>query len=102
MFHYKKYKIFKELPNVLGIADDILVEGYDTNGRGHKRTLRQVMQTCHKENLKLNKNQWCFRCIRVHFIADIVSRHEVLPDAHTVHTVTNMPPPHNKKEFQSF
>ena len=43
----KNYKIFKELPNVFSIADDILIVGYDDNGRDHNRTLRKVVQICH-------------------------------------------------------
>ena len=31
MFQRKLHKIFNELPNVFGIADDILVVGYDEN-----------------------------------------------------------------------
>ena len=32
-------KIFKLLPNVFGIADDILVVGYDGDGKDHNKTL---------------------------------------------------------------
>ena len=37
----------KELPNVFGIADGILIIGFDTNGKEHNRMLRQVMCICH-------------------------------------------------------
>ena len=40
MFQQKIDKIFKDLPNVFGIADDILVEGYDANSRYHDKTLK--------------------------------------------------------------
>ena len=56
MFQHKTDRIFKELYNVFGIADAISVVGYDTHGRYHDRTLRQVMQLCPKENLMLNKS----------------------------------------------
>ena len=35
----KIYDIFKDLPNVVGIADDILVVWYDSNCRDHDDTL---------------------------------------------------------------
>ena len=35
---------FKDLPNVFGIADDILIVGYDTDSKDHNRTLRHIMQ----------------------------------------------------------
>ena len=39
MFQRKIDKIFKELRNVFGIADDILVVGYDNDGKDHDETL---------------------------------------------------------------
>ena len=33
-------KLFKDPLNVFGIADDILIVGYDSDGRDHDRTLR--------------------------------------------------------------
>ena len=35
MFQCMIDEIFKNLPNVIGIADDILVLGYDTDGKDH-------------------------------------------------------------------
>ena len=39
MFQRKIDSIFKELPNVLCIVDDILVVGYETDGKDHDKTL---------------------------------------------------------------
>ena len=39
MFQQKIDEIFKDLPNVLGIAGDILVVGYDSDGKDHDDTL---------------------------------------------------------------
>ena len=55
MFQHKINVIFKEPPNVFGITDDILIVGYDPDGRYHDRMLRSVMQICFKETLKLTK-----------------------------------------------
>ena len=41
MFQQKIDKILKNLPDVFGIADDILVVGYDTDGK-HDEMLQQV------------------------------------------------------------
>ena len=35
----KNRQIFKVLPNLFGIADDILVAGYDSDGRDHDNML---------------------------------------------------------------
>ena len=39
MFQRKTDEIFKELPNVFGTADDILVAWHDNDGRDHDNTL---------------------------------------------------------------
>ena len=35
MFNGKMNEIFKDLPNLIGIADDILILGYDAHGKDH-------------------------------------------------------------------
>ena len=37
MFQHKIYKIFNDMPNVFGIADDILVIGYEKDGADHDK-----------------------------------------------------------------
>ena len=66
MFQCKIDGIFKDLPNVFGIADDILVVGYDGDGKDHDKTLWQVLQICRNVNLKLNKNKCHFRLLQFH------------------------------------
>ena len=39
IFQRKIDEIFKTLPNLFGIADDILVLGYDIDGKDHDDTL---------------------------------------------------------------
>ena len=49
-------EIFKGLPNIFCIADDILIVSYDVDDRDHDKALSQVMQICWQKELKLNKN----------------------------------------------
>ena len=46
MFQRKIDEIFKDLPNVFGIADDILIAGYDSDGKDHNKTAWRVLQRC--------------------------------------------------------
>ena len=39
MFQWKTDEIFKDLPNVFHIADDILIAAYDVDGKDHDRML---------------------------------------------------------------
>ena len=94
-------EIFKDLPNVFGIADNSLIVVYDANGRDHDTTFRQVMQICHQENFKWNKNKCHFKCTKMPFFEEVISREWVLLDPKKLCTLTEMPP-NNKKELQSF
>ena len=40
MFQCKIDKIFKDIPHVFGIADDIVIVGYDKNCHDHDKTPR--------------------------------------------------------------
>ena len=51
MFQRKIDDIFKDLPGVFGIVDNILVVGYDRDGKGHNETV------CHLQNESSTKMQ---------------------------------------------
>ena len=80
MFQQKIDKIFNDMPNVFGIADDILVVGYDDGGRDYDETVCKVLQRCCKVNLKLNKGKCHFRCISIPFFGEVISSNGVQPD----------------------
>ena len=61
LFQHMIDEIFKDLPNVIGIGDDILVAGYNSDGKDNDETLWWVIQTCRDVNLKLNKDKCHFR-----------------------------------------
>ena len=59
MFQKKKDELFSDIPNVFGTADDILISGFDADGREHDRILKEVW---HRQlNVKLNKEKCLFR-----------------------------------------
>ena len=80
MFQQKIVEIFKDLPNVFGITDKILVVGYDSNGKDHDKTLWQVLQICRSVNLKLYKDKCHFRCTSVPFFQRAISQLGVQSD----------------------
>ena len=45
------------MPNVFGIADDILVIGIDKDGADHDKAVYNVLRQCQDINLKLNKEK---------------------------------------------
>ena len=60
MFQHKIDEIFSDMPNVFGIADNILVIGYDDNGADHDAVVDKVLQRCKEVNLRLNKEKCQF------------------------------------------
>ena len=57
----KRDEIFENLPNLFGIADDILNVGYDLMVKT-MMPLQKVLQICRQVNLKVNKDKCHFRC----------------------------------------
>ena len=80
------------MPNVSGIGDDILVVGYEEDGRDHNKTVQKVLQRCRKVNLKLNKNKCHFRCTSVPFFGEVTSRNRVQPDPQKIKALMEMSP----------
>ena len=80
MLQCKIDEIFSDMPNVFGIADDILVIGYDEDGVDHDAAVYKVLQQCEDVNLKLNKEKCHFRCMSILFFGEVISREEIQPD----------------------
>ena len=95
-------EIFTDIPNVFGIADDILVIGYDEDGTDHDKAAYNVLRQCKEVNLKLNKDKCHFRCTSIPFFGKVVSRKGIQPDLQKNKALTDMPAPKNKRELQAF
>ena len=102
MFQCKIDKIFNNMPNVFGNADNILVIGYDKNGADHDEAVYSVLRQCQDVNLKLNNEKCHFRCTSIPFFGEVVSREGIQPDLQKVKPLTEMPVSKNKKELQAF
>ena len=50
LFQRKTDKIFEELPNIFGIIDDILVLGYDEDGRYNDNTVKSIAKMPRSES----------------------------------------------------
>ena len=70
MFQCKIDEIFNNMPNVFGIADDILVIGYNKDGVDHDKAIHKVLKWCQDVNLKLNKEKCHFRCTSIPFFGE--------------------------------
>ena len=50
MFQRKINEIFNDIPNVFGIADDILVIGYEKDKADHDEAVYSVLEQCQDVN----------------------------------------------------
>ena len=53
MFQSKTKETINDMSNVIGIADDILVIGYDKDGKDHNEAVYNMLRWCKDVNLKL-------------------------------------------------
>ena len=102
MFQRKIDETFNDIPNVFGIADDILVIGYNKDGTDHDKTVYKVLKCCQDVNLKLNKEKCHFRYTAIPFFGEVVSRDGMQLDPRKISALTEMPAPKNKKELHAF
>ena len=90
------------MPNIFGIADDILVIGYDEDGTDHDKAVYNMLRQCREVNLKLNKDKCHFSCTSILFFGKVVSRKGIQPDPQKIKALANMLAPTNKRELQAF
>ena len=90
------------MPNVFGIADEILVIGYDKDGKDYDESVYNVLRWCKEVNLKLNKDKCHFRCMSIPFFGKVVSREGIQPDPQKVKALIDIPVPNNKRELWAF
>ena len=101
MFQRNIEKIFKDVSDVSDIADDILVVGYDRDGKDQDQTLKGVLQICRQLNLNLNKDKCHFRCMQVPFFGKIISRNGEKPDPRKLQTIMEKPSKTKKNSTHS-
>ena len=87
---------------MFGIADGILIAGFDDLGRDHDSRFYKVLRICRQANLKFNKDKCLFWCTNVPFFGEVILQSGVSRDPRKVWLLTTIPPLKCKKELQSF
>ena len=93
-------KFISDMPKLFGIANDILIAGFDQLGRDHGMTLEKVLRIYWQASLKLKK--CLIRCTSIPFFGEVISQLGVGWDVRKVQTLIDMPPPKSKIELQLF
>ena len=79
-FQRKIDKIFHGLTNVFGIANDILIAGFDDLGRDHDEVVDKVIEIFRNASLKFNKVNCHFMCTSSLFFGKVLSQDGSGPD----------------------
>ena len=100
MFQQKIDEIFHDMPNVFGIADHLLVVGYEDNARDHNIMVQKVLQRCRDVTLKLNKDKCHFRCTSIPFFGEVISWNGVQSDPQKIKAQWKCHHPTIQKSFR--
>ena len=102
VFQRKVDETFGDIPEVTGIADDIVVVGYQEDGKDHDANLKAVLQRARETGIKLNPDKLKVKCKKIPFFGNIIGASGLEPDPFKLDTINKMTAPKDVKELQTF
>ena len=99
MFQRKLDDIYRDIPNVTGIADDILV--YGATQEEHDTALRRMLEATKENNVSLNSEKLQFRKTSVEFYGHTLTSEGIKPATEKLDTIKNLKTPSNSKELHT-
>ena len=100
VYQFKIDKIFEDIPQCVGIADDIVIFGYDDHD--HDKTLYTVLDRTRKVGMKFNPDKCAFKRDSISFYGVTISADGVKPDQRKIEAIRNLPEPMSESLLQSF
>ena len=98
----KTDEIYNPLPNVIGIADDIIIWGDKENGSDHDAALAHFLQVTRENGLRINFDKIQYKTTEVTFFGETYTTKGHKPASDKVQAITHMPTPTNVTELQTF
>ena len=102
VFQRKLDQCFGQLPNVIVIADDIMIVGKQPDHKDHNIALTKLLNTARKCNICLNYDKLQYKQREVDFFGEMYTVDRQKPSQSKVKAIQEMPPPQFKKQVQSF
>lgn len=99
VFQRKLDSIFQGIPNVSGIADDIIIFG--ATPEEHDRAFVQVMEAAREHNIGFNSEKLQFKQKKVNFYGHTITEQGLLPSDDKLQAIKDIQPPNNVKELQA-
>ena len=90
-------EMFKDIPGVEVIVDDILVWGEDEEQ--HNVRLIKVLERARSRNLKINKNKCHINQHEISYVGHILSKDGLKPDTKKTEAITVMPALENREQL---
>ena len=100
VYQFKINEIFEDIPQCVGISDDIVIFGY--NDHDHDATLYSVLDRTHKFGMKFNPDKCAFKRDSISFYGVTLSAEGVKPDPRKIDAIQNLPEPRTEALLQSF
>ena len=102
VFQCKLDECFGHIPNVIVIADDIMVVGKQPNHKDHDQALTMLIETARHCNVRLNYEKLQYKQTEVEFFGETYTVDWCKPAKGKVQAIVDMPAPSCKKVVQSF
>ena len=100
VYQFKVDKIFEDIPQCVGIADNTVIFGY--NDHDHGVTLYSVLDRACKVGMKFNPDKCVFRRDSLSFYGVTLSAEGIKPDPRKIDAIKNLPEPSTEALLQSF
>lgn len=97
IFQWKLDDIYKNTPNVTGIANDIIVFG--STEEEHDQAFVNIPKATRVNNVSLNSEKLQFKQQSVNFFGHTLTKDGILPTADKLEAIKNISTPSNIKEL---
>ena len=99
LFQRKLDKVFKNIPNAGGIADDILIVG--NTPQEHDQAFINMLEASRNNNISLNSEKLQFKQPKIGFYGQAIMDKGIAPAAEKLEAIRNIKTPTNSKELLS-
>ena len=99
IFQRKLDAVYRGIPNVMGIADDIVVCG--STQSEHDQAFCEMLQATRKHNVSLNSEKLQFKQAQVDFYGHVLTENVIQPAKEKLEAIHNIKSPSNMGELQT-
>ena len=91
VYQYRVDEIFQDIPQCVGIVDDIIIFGYGDND--HDATLYSILDRACDVGMRFNPDKCIFKQDNISFYGVMLSSEGVKPDPRKIEAIKNLPEP---------